>query len=42
MLNKKHNWKSGKSKEKKKVFQRENKTGNQKNEKGFTKKKLCN
>ena len=30
MLNKKHNSKSGKNKDKKKRFQRENKTGNQK------------
>ena len=39
MLNTKHNLKSGKSKDKKKGFQTENKTGNQKKEKIFQEKK---
>ena len=41
MLNKKHNLKSGKSKDKIKGFQRENKIGNQKKRKDWEK-KLCN
>ena len=40
MLNKKHNLKSGKSKDKKKIFQTENKTGNQK-EKRFQEKNIA-
>ena len=35
MLNKKHNLKSGKNKEKKKGLERKSKTGNQKNERIF-------
>ena len=39
MLNKKHNLKSGKSKDKKKGLERKNKTGNQKKENIFQGKK---
>ena len=40
MLNKKHNLKSGNNKDKKKGFERENKTGNQKKKKRLMKEKF--
>ena len=42
MLNKRHNSKSGKNKDKEKGFERENKTGNHKKEKILMKKRICN
>ena len=42
MLNKKHNLKTGKSKDKKKGLERKSKTGNQKKEKIFQEKLNCN
>ena len=42
MLNNKHNSKSGRKKDKKKRFQRENKTGNQKKRTHSLKPRNCN